>query len=136
MNLLFGFRPALANNPVADVQQFVSEFEAAYGTQHPRFLTCGYDEVQYQYTVIYSSTVLVYSQYTVVSQVMLMYCPLQALSKAREELQFLLVYVHSPAHRDAPQFCQDVLCSQEFMDFVAERMLMWGVGVNTQEGVS
>ena len=65
----------------------------------------------------------------------MVYCAPQALSKAREELQFLLVYIHSPAHRDTPKFCQDVLCSQEFIDFVDERMLFWGVGINTQEGV-
>ncbi len=44
-SFLFGFRVGPARDPVADVQQFVSEFETDYGTHHPRFLTCGYDEV-------------------------------------------------------------------------------------------
>ncbi len=61
---------------------------------------------------------------------------MQALSKARADLQFLLVYIHSPLHRDTPQFCREVLCSQEFVDFVGGRLLMWGIGLTTQEGVS
>ena len=60
---------------------------------------------------------------------------MQALSKARTDLQFLLVYIHSPLHRDTPKFCREVLCSQEFMDFVGNRLLMWGIGLTTQEGV-
>ena len=45
MNILFGFQPAPARDPRADVQQFVSEFEDEYGREHPEFLMCGYDEV-------------------------------------------------------------------------------------------
>lgn len=46
VSLVFGLQPTPARDPSADVQQFVSEFEAEYGTQHPRFLTCGYDQVR------------------------------------------------------------------------------------------
>ena len=43
--LLFGNQPALATNPRADVQRFITEFEQEYGNSHPRFLTCSYGDV-------------------------------------------------------------------------------------------
>ena len=33
-------------------------------------------------------------------------CALQALSDARQQLKFLLVYLHSPHHQDTPHFCR------------------------------
>lgn len=103
VNLVFGFQPQPAQNPRADVQQFVSSFEVQYGLQHPAFLVASYQ---------------------------------QALSQARGELKFLLVYLHSPGHQDTPHFCRAVLCSQVFADFLSERsVLLWCVAVNTEEGV-
>lgn len=63
--------------------------------------------------------------------------PLQALTQARKDLRFLLVYVHSPGHQDTPTFCREVLGSQQFVDFVASNMMLcYGVSVRTEEGVS
>ena len=45
VNLVFGFQPQPAQNPRADVQQFVSSFEVQYGLQHPPFLVASYQQV-------------------------------------------------------------------------------------------
>ena len=116
----------------------------------------------------------------------------QALNRARQELRFLLVYLHSPGHQDTPLFCRyshvssstnpnpsfmtlfllppshflllpspsiaspstaspstaspstaspsppflrSVLSSEEFIRFTSAELLIWAVGVNTEEGV-
>ena len=59
----------------------------------------------------------------------------QAVSQARQDLKFLLVYLHSPAHQDTPIFCREVLCSQQLIDFVGDQLLVWGVSVHSEEGV-
>ncbi len=65
------------------------------------------------------------------------HAPPQALAQARKDLQFLLVYVHSPGHQDTPHFCRSVLGSQQFIGFLADnRILCFGVSVKTEEGVS
>ena len=61
----------------------------------------------------------------------------QALTQARKDLKFLLVYVHSPGHQDTSWFCKEVLCSQQFVQFVADNMMLcFGVSIKTEEGVS
>lgn len=60
----------------------------------------------------------------------------EALAQARKDLQFLLVYVHSPGHQDAAWFCKEVMASREFIGFVASNMILcFGVSVKTEEGV-
>ena len=60
ITLLFGNQPALATNPCADVQRFITEFEQEYGNSHPRFLTCSYgdalDEAKrdFKFLLVYS----------------------------------------------------------------------------------
>ena len=61
----------------------------------------------------------------------------QALAQARKDLQFLLVYIHSPGHQDTAWFCKDVLCSQQFLRFLSDNsILCFGASVRTEEGVS
>ncbi|KAL5493768.1 hypothetical protein EMCRGX_G014992 [Ephydatia muelleri] len=100
-HLVFGYQPTPARNPVGDVQQFVTGFEAEFGRIHPHFLTCSYS---------------------------------QALEQARQELRFLLVYLHSPGHQDTAEFCTTILANKEFIDFVSANCVLWAVGVNTEEG--
>ena len=45
VHLVFGYQPAPARNPIADVQQFVTEFETEFGPAHPPLLTCSYSQV-------------------------------------------------------------------------------------------
>ena len=45
VGILFGAHPRNAMDPVGDVRQFVSQFEAEYGTDHPPFLCCSYGDV-------------------------------------------------------------------------------------------
>ncbi|XP_065072138.1 FAS-associated factor 2-like [Rhopilema esculentum] len=58
----------------------------------------------------------------------------QALSDAKKELRFLLVYLHSGSHQDTPTFCKDVLCNPGFKEYINGNMLFWGCDVNTCEG--
>ena len=60
----------------------------------------------------------------------------QAVSRARQDLKFLLVYVHSPSHQDTAKFCREVICNQQLIDFVADQLLVWGISVHSEEGVS
>lgn len=59
----------------------------------------------------------------------------EALNDARQQLKFLLVYLHSPLHQHSPQFCRTVLATQEFTDFTRRQsILVWAISVNTEEG--
>ena len=50
VRIFFGFQPAPARNPLADVRKFISDFENDYGHQHPPFLQCTYGEVRTKFT--------------------------------------------------------------------------------------
>jgi FAS-associated factor 2 len=39
----------------------------------------------------------------------------QVLEKAKQDLQFLLVYLHSPSHADTGRFCRTTLSSPELV---------------------
>lgn len=45
VDLVFGFQP-IAQNPLADVRQFVHEFESEYGRTHPPFVESTYEQVR------------------------------------------------------------------------------------------
>ena len=45
VDLVFGFQP-IARNPLADVRQFVQEFESEYGQIHPPFIESTYEQVR------------------------------------------------------------------------------------------
>ena len=46
VDLVFGFQPT-AQNPLADVRQFIQEFESDYGQKHPPFVESTYEQVTY-----------------------------------------------------------------------------------------
>ena len=120
---MFGFQPT-AQNPQADVQQFIREFESDYGQGHPPFVISSYEQVR-EHNMCVSEHI---STLDLISW--------QAVSQARQDLKFLLVYLHSPAHQDTPRFSREVLCSQQLVDFVAGQLLVWGISVHSEEGVS
>ena len=45
VDLMFGFQPT-TRNPLADVRQFVLEFESEYGRTHPPFVESTYEQVR------------------------------------------------------------------------------------------
>ncbi|EDV22401.1 uncharacterized protein TRIADDRAFT_58970 [Trichoplax adhaerens] len=59
----------------------------------------------------------------------------QAVNSAKEGLQFLLVYIHSRMHQDTDTFCREVLCNEQFVEFINNnQVLTWGGDVDTYEG--
>ena len=56
-----------------------------------------------------------------------------ALREAQDQLKFLFVYLHSPDHEDAPQFCRDVLCDPRVRSLVDERFVAWGGDVRRSD---
>ncbi|CAL1527959.1 unnamed protein product [Lymnaea stagnalis] len=58
----------------------------------------------------------------------------QALNDAKKELRFLLVYLHSEDHQNTDQFCREVLCSENFVNFVNVHMLFWACNTSSPEG--
>ncbi|XP_038052576.1 FAS-associated factor 2-like [Patiria miniata] len=58
----------------------------------------------------------------------------QALTDAKGELKFLLVYLHGDNHEDTPVFCRETLCNNEVTEFINTRMLFWAASTNTPEG--
>lgn len=58
----------------------------------------------------------------------------QALNDAKQELRFLLVYLHGEDHQDSDEFCRNTLCTTEVTQFVNSRMLFWACSTNKPEG--
>lgn len=59
----------------------------------------------------------------------------EALERAKRELRFLLVYLHSERHEATGAFATEVLSSPEFAALVeAEDLLLWGADVQSGEG--
>jgi len=57
------------------------------------------------------------------------------LEQAKQELRFLVVYLHSEEHQDTDRFCQEVLSSQAVRDqLAASNALLWGCSVSRPEG--
>lgn len=67
-----------------------------------------------------------------------------AVATAFEESKFLLIYLHSPLHEDTDKFCQEVLCSPQFIELTQGGVVTWGgrvfdpeaYGLSAQLGVS
>ncbi|KAI8371864.1 thioredoxin-like protein [Blakeslea trispora] len=58
----------------------------------------------------------------------------QALEKAKSELLFLLVILHSSDHEKTEQFCQETLTSPDLIQFVQDqRLLVWAGDVAQSE---
>ncbi|XP_071523686.1 FAS-associated factor 2 isoform X2 [Panulirus ornatus] len=58
----------------------------------------------------------------------------QALSHAKSELKFLLVYLHCADHQDTPFFCRTTLSDPSLVEYVNNSMVFWGCSVTTAEG--
>ncbi|XP_058056947.1 FAS-associated factor 2 [Anopheles bellator] len=58
----------------------------------------------------------------------------QALNDAKNELRFLLVYLHSEATGEATAFCRGALADPEVTEFVNRRMLFWACDMASHEG--
>eukprot|EP01134_Creolimax_fragrantissima_P008300 CFRG8300T1 len=59
----------------------------------------------------------------------------QAMRKAKEELKFLVVYIHSPRHEDTDEFCKNYLSNQEVMDLCyGANSVLYAAMTNTSEG--
>ncbi|XP_035794477.1 FAS-associated factor 2-like [Anopheles albimanus] len=58
----------------------------------------------------------------------------QALNDAKNELRFLLVYLHSEATAEATAFCRGALANPEVIEFVNRRMLFWACDMASHEG--
>ena len=83
--------PTTSFDARVDVQNFIDNFNATFGLNHPTFFAGTYSQV---------------------------------LEKAKLDLQFLLVYLHSPGHGDTPRFCRGTLSNPEFVSiFVLRKFL-------------
>jgi FAS-associated factor 2 len=58
----------------------------------------------------------------------------QALDKAKRDLKYLLVVLHSEDHDDTPQFCTETLCSLDFVGFINQKeMIVWAGNIKKKE---
>uniref|UniRef100_A0A8D9B6C5 FAS-associated factor 2-B n=1 Tax=Cacopsylla melanoneura TaxID=428564 RepID=A0A8D9B6C5_9HEMI len=59
----------------------------------------------------------------------------QALSDAKQELRFLLVYLHDQDDQDCNQFCRNTLTNPDVIDYIKENnMICWACSTSTGEG--
>ncbi|ESO84463.1 hypothetical protein LOTGIDRAFT_132197 [Lottia gigantea] len=58
----------------------------------------------------------------------------QALTDAKKELKFLLVYLHGDNHQDTDTFCRSTLCNTDVIEFLNSRLLFWSCNTNSPEG--
>lgn len=60
----------------------------------------------------------------------------QALNDAKQELRFLLVYLHQDPTKtpDVESFCRETLSSRSVIDYINTHTLLWGCDVSTPEG--
>lgn len=58
-----------------------------------------------------------------------------ALSEARKNLKFLLVYLHSDQHQDTPEFIRGVLTHPEVISYInRNNLIFWGASIKSHEG--
>ena len=57
----------------------------------------------------------------------------QAFFGAASQSKLLLIYLHSPFHQDAEDFCRG-LTSAQFQGFCRQRFVLWGASVNSADG--
>lgn len=58
----------------------------------------------------------------------------QALNDAKNELRFLIVYLHSESASDTQNFCRTTLADQDVIQYINTHALFWGCSVDTAEG--
>ncbi|XP_022224868.1 FAS-associated factor 2 [Drosophila obscura] len=60
----------------------------------------------------------------------------QALNDAKQELRFLIVYLHKDPSKnpDVDSFCRETLSSRSIIDYINTHTLLWGCDVSSPEG--
>ncbi|KAL0275366.1 UNVERIFIED_CONTAM: hypothetical protein PYX00_003230 [Menopon gallinae] len=58
----------------------------------------------------------------------------QAVNDAKQELRFLLIYLHCESNTDSVNFCRDILSNPDVVSYINQHMLFWACSVNTGEG--
>ncbi|XP_065343992.1 FAS-associated factor 2 isoform X1 [Cloeon dipterum] len=59
----------------------------------------------------------------------------QALAVAKQELKFLLIYLHCRDHQSTNAFCRETMCSVLLNEYLrSANWLLWGCDVNSAEG--
>ncbi|XP_022122261.1 FAS-associated factor 2 [Pieris rapae] len=58
----------------------------------------------------------------------------QALNDAKNELRFLIVYLHSESAAETQNFCRNTLSDPDVISFINTHALFWGCSVDTSEG--
>lgn len=58
----------------------------------------------------------------------------QALNDAKQELRFLLVYLHADNNQDCNNFCRTTLAAPEVVNYINTNMLFWACSVSSGEG--
>ncbi|CAH2043652.1 unnamed protein product, partial [Iphiclides podalirius] len=58
----------------------------------------------------------------------------QALNDAKNELRFLIVYLHSESTNETQQFCRTTLGDPEIIQYINTHALFWGCSVDSSEG--
>jgi len=59
-----------------------------------------------------------------------------AVSEAHRQSKLLLVYLHSPMHEDSDRFCNNVICSESFTEYIDSNFLTWGGSIHNVEAYS
>ncbi|XP_045451497.1 FAS-associated factor 2 [Melitaea cinxia] len=58
----------------------------------------------------------------------------QALNDAKNELRFLIVYLHSESATETQNFCRTTLSDPEVIQYINTHALFWGCSIDTSEG--
>ncbi|XP_047535630.1 FAS-associated factor 2 [Vanessa atalanta] len=58
----------------------------------------------------------------------------QALNDAKNELRFLIVYLHSESATETQNFCRTTLSDPEVIQYINTHGLFWGCSIDTSEG--
>ncbi|KAK9505605.1 hypothetical protein O3M35_009617 [Rhynocoris fuscipes] len=58
----------------------------------------------------------------------------QALTDAKQELKFLVVYLHKDNNQDCANFCRECLANPQVVEFINTNTLFWACSVTTGEG--
>lgn len=58
-----------------------------------------------------------------------------ALRFGKQEIKFVMTYIHSPTHRDTDRFCREILCNPTFVAGLQRRaILFWACSVKYPDG--
>lgn len=60
---------------------------------------------------------------------------MDALKIAQDEHKFMFMYIHSPDHPFAPDFCRETLCSELVVQFLDANFVCWGGLASRGEGL-